>query len=63
MSQVRLSFTSELDPSLRKEIARTTELVVAKVHYDIDEPKPGDVSVLGTVCQFSESHLVKQHQP
>ncbi len=59
MAQIVLRFLADLKPGTKIEIARLAKFAVAKVHYDIDQPVPGDVSlfvpVLDTVSSDSDA--------
>jgi hypothetical protein len=45
MAQIELRFLTELERDSKREICSLAKLAVAKVHYGIDAPKPGDVSL------------------
>ena len=55
MAQIVLRFLADFEPGVKKEIADLARLAVAKVHYDIDQPGPGDISLFVPVLDTASS--------
>ncbi len=55
MAQIVLRFLRDFECETKKEIANLAKLAVAKVHYDLDEPAPGDVSLFVPVLDIATS--------
>ena len=55
MAQIVLRFLVDFEYGTKKEVANLAKLAVAKVHYDIDQPRPGDVSLFVPVLDTASS--------
>jgi hypothetical protein len=55
MAQILLRFLVDFEFGTKKEIANLAKLAVAKVHYDIDQLAPGDVSLFVPILDIASS--------
>jgi hypothetical protein len=55
MAQIVLRFLVDFEYGIKKEVANLAKLAVAKVHYDIDQPTPGDISLFVPILDIASS--------
>jgi hypothetical protein len=55
MAQIVLRFLVDFEYGIKKEVANLAKLAVAKVHYDIDQPAPGDISLFVPILDIASS--------